>query len=220
MFLPEWSTCLDVPALVAATSPFVALMIIRCLSPTLFHSQESRGPEPFAGRTRRARAAGILSLVSSMDDLGRVTFHSRVVLQWSRSEGLGGRTLDDRPAAPGQSSGVQSIASPGVPLCPAKKPLPLPFARLDIGEEIGLVDPDPSSAEVVRSKGADLQPAADLLDRDTGEVGGLRDVEEPANSGPAGGVLVLEPVRHRKSARDLKCSLAVCRRSDLASATS
>jgi hypothetical protein len=41
---------------------------------------------------------------------------------------------------------------PGVPLCTAKKQLSLQLSGLEVGEEIGHVDPDASTAEVGRLK--------------------------------------------------------------------
>jgi hypothetical protein len=97
------------------------------------------------------------------------------------------------PAIPPWSVG-RAIATR--PAFASQKALPLQLSGLDAGDEIGLVDPDPSSAEVVRLEGAVSDETADLPDRLFGDVRGLLDVEEPANRRPAGGVLVLGPVRH------------------------
>lgn len=52
---------------------------------------------------------------------------------------------------PASRSAVQSIASPGVPLCAAKKPLPLQRTGKE-GEGDGPLDPDASTTEVGRLK--------------------------------------------------------------------
>jgi hypothetical protein len=182
--------------------PHVAPTVLRRLSLTLFPLPQNLGNR--RERRRQGKVGACRTLPSSVSGCRGWTIsverhinqHQLISLRpcCGSLEARG-----DRPPVldPGRSvGGVQWIASPGVPCHPAGKPSPLQHSGREVGEEIDLVDPDPPTAEVIRLEGADPHPAADLLDRHAGRTGGLLKVEEPANSGPAGAVLLLEPVPH------------------------